>query len=275
MKEREKLVTLGTKLSIRKQCELLKVNRANLYYKPTGESAENLEIMRKIDKHNLCHPTHGVLRTQDFLMDLGILINHKKLRRLLRLMGIMAIYPKRNLSKLGQAKYIYSYLLKNLNIERPNQVWEIDITYIPMKNGFLYLTAIIDVYSRYIVSWNLSNSLAAENCLNVLKQAILTHGKPEIINSDQGSQFTCDLWIEYLKNEKIKISMDGKGRAIDNIYIERFWRTIKVDYIYLYPMSDGLDLYKGINQYIKYYNEQQRHQGIGRKTPISLYQKAA
>ena len=275
MTEPEKLLSVKEPLSIRRQCELLSINRSNLYYKPVGESPENLEIMELMDKHNLEHPTDGVLRMQDFLSQKGKLVNHKKVRRLLRLMGIMAIFPKKNLSKLGLAKYIRPYLLKGLNIDRPNQVWEIDITYIPMKTGFLYLTAIIDVYSRYIVGWSVSNSLAAENCLNVLKKAISQNGKPEIINSDQGSQFTCDLWIEYLDKECIKISMDGKGRAIDNIYIERFWRTIKYDYIYINPVSDGLELYNGINQYIEYYNNKQCHQGIARKIPGNLYKQTA
>jgi len=275
MKEPHKYISTDEALSVRRQCELLSVNRSNLYYQPIGENSENMQIMQKMDEHHLQHPTDGVLRMQDYLFTLGMLVNHKRVRRLLRLMGIMAMYPKKNLSKLGQAKYVRPYLLKGMTIDKPNQVWEIDITYIPMKNGFLYLTAIIDVYSRYIVGWNLSNSLAAENCLNVLKQAILDNGKPQIINSDQGSQFTCDLWIEYLEKESIKISMDGKGRAIDNIYIERFWRTIKYDYIYLHPEPDGLVLYKGINQYIDYYNCQQSHQGIGRKTPVSLYKNAA
>ena len=275
MKEPHTYISIDEPLSIRRQCDLLSVNRSNLYYQAIGETTENLEIMRKMDEHHLQHPTDGVLRMQDYLLCLGILVNHKRVRRLLRLIGIMAMYPKRNLSKLGQAKYVRPYLLKGLTIDHPNQVWEIDITYIPMKNGFLYLTAIIDVHSRYIVGWNLSNSLAAENCLNVLKQAILDNGKPQIMNSDQGSQFTCDLWIEYLEKETIKISMDGKGRAIDNIYIERFWRTIKYDYIYLHPQPDGLELYKGIYQYIDYYNNQQCHQGIGRKIPASLYKNAA
>jgi putative transposase len=270
MNERVIYVDKNEKLSIRKQSELLSINRSNLYYKKKLESAENNEIMKKIDEHYLTFPTHGVLRMQDFLFSIGILVNHKKLRRLLRLMGLMAIYPKKNLSKLGQAKHKKPYLLRGLQIERPNQVWEIDITYIPMANGFLYLTAIIDVYSRYIVGWGLSNSLAAENCVNVLKQAILTNGKPEIINSDQGSQFTCDLWIELLEKEGIKISMDGKGRALDNIYIERFWRTIKVDYVYLHPHKNGLDLFNGLNGFIKQYNNN-THQGIDRKTPVSLF----
>jgi putative transposase len=193
-------------LSIRKQCEILSVNRSSIYYAPVGESEENLEIMRKIDEHYLDHPTEGVLRVQDFLFALGFVVNHKRVRRLLRLMGLMAIYPKRNLSKLGLSKYIRSYLLKGLKIERPNQIWAIDITYIPMKNGFLYLTAIIDLYSRYIVGWGISNTLEAEASLAVLKQAIEDYGKPEIINSDQGSQFTCEEWISYVDMWKAKAS---------------------------------------------------------------------
>ena len=163
----------------------------------------------------------------DFIKTFGIMVGPKRVRRLLRKMGIMAIYPSKNLSKLGLAKYIHSYKLRGLDITHSNQVWCIDITYIPMTRGFLYLTAIIDVYSRYIVGWSLSNTLGAENSLNVLKQAINEYGKPEIINSDQGSQFTCPLWVDYVEEQQITISMDGRGRALDNIYIERFWRTLK------------------------------------------------
>jgi putative transposase len=190
-------------------------------------------------------------------------------------MGLMAIYPKRNLSKLGLSKYIRPYLLKGLTIERSNQVWAIDITYIPMKNGFLYLTAIIDLYSRYIVGWGISNTLDAEASLSVMKQAIKEHGKPEIINSDQGSQFTCEDWIELMTTEGILISMDGKGRAIDNIFIERFWRSLKYDYVYLHPANDGLELYQGLKEYISYYNYELHHQGIGRRIPAELYKTAA
>ena len=191
MIQRRKLVDNQQELSIRRQCDLLSLNRGGLYYKPKGEKSENLEIMRLMDEHYLKHPTEGVIRMQDFLFAMGFIVNHKRVRRLLRLMGLMAVYPKKNLSKLGLKKYIHPYLLKGLNINRPNQVWAIDITYIPMKNGFLYLTAIIDVYSRYIVGWGISNTLEAEASLDVLKQAIKAYGKPEIINSDQGSQFTC------------------------------------------------------------------------------------
>jgi len=246
----------------------------NLYYKPVGESEENLRIMRHMDEHYLKHPTAGVLRMRDFLLTLGLVVNHKRVRRLLRLMGLMAIYPKRNLSKLGKAKYIRPYLLRGLDIERPNQVWAIDLTYIPMANGFMYLTAIIDVYSRYIVGWGISNSLEAKSVLNVLEEAISRHGKPEIINSDQGSQFTCDSWIEYLEEEEIKISMDGKGRAIDNIFIERFWRSVKYDYVYIFCPEDGLELYAGLKEFMDYYNNHQRHQGID-EIPFKKYSVAA
>jgi len=275
MIQRRNLVDNQHMLSVRKQCELLSIHRSGLYYSPKGESDENLKIMRIMDEHYLKHPTEGVIRMQDMLFVLGFLVNHKRVRRLLRLMGLMAIYPKRNLSKLGLKKYIHPYLLKGLDINRPNQVWAIDVTYIPMKNGFLYMTAIIDVYSRYIVGWGISNTLEAEASLSVLKQAIMDHGKPEIINSDQGSQFTSDLWIEYLKEQDIRISMDGKGRAIDNIFIERFWRTLKYDYVYLNPAADGLELYRGIKEFMHYYNHKLHHQGIDRRPPVDLYKPAA
>lgn len=275
MSERRDLVDEEHILSIRKQCSLLSIQRSGLYYSPLGEKQENLEIMRLMDEHYLKHPTEGVLRVQDFLFTLGFLVNHKRVRRLLRLMGLMAIYPKRNLSKLGLSKYIRPYLLRGLNIDRPNKVWAIDITYIPMKNGFLYLTAIIDIYSRYIVGWGISNTLDADASLSVMKQAIREHGKPEIINSDQGSQFTCEDWITYMKVHDIQVSMDGKGRAIDNIFIERFWRSLKYDYVYLNPANDGLDLYQGLTVYMSYYNNELHHQGIGRKIPAELYKPAA
>jgi len=273
--ELRKLIDAEHKLSVRRQCELLTIHRSGLYYKPCGEKPENLEIMRIMDEHYLKHPTAGVIRMQDFLFALGFIVNHKRVRRLLRLMGMMAIYPKRNLSKLGLKKYIHPYLMKGLNIDRPNKAWAIDVTYIPMKNGFLYLTAIIDLYSRYVVGWGISNSLEADASLSILKQAIKDHGKPEIINSDQGSQFTCEKWVNYLKEENIRISMDGKGRFIDNIFIERLWRSVKLDHVYLYPASDGLELYQGLNEYFRYYNYELHHQGIGRRIPADLYKPAA
>jgi len=275
VKELKKMIDPGHDLSVREQCEILSIHRSGLYYAPRGENEANLKIMRLMDEHYLKHPTEGVLRMQDYLSDLGFIVNHKRVRRLLRLMGLKAIYPRRNLSKLGIKKYIHPYLLKDLKIDHPNHVWAIDITYIPMKKGFLYLTAIIDIYSRYVVGWGISNTLEAEATLSVLKQAIKENGKPEIINSDQGSQFTCEDWVEYLKSEDIKISMDGKGRATDNIFIERFWRSLKCDYVYLNPANDGVELYRGIKEHIHYYNHRLRHQGIDRQIPADLYKPAA
>ena len=262
-------------LSVRCQCNLVSVSRGSFYYKPLGESEENLKIMRLMDEHYLEHPTEGVKRMRDFLLTLGILANHKRVRRLLRLMGLMAIYPGRNLSRLGQAKYVRPYLLRGLKAVRPNQVWAIDITFIPMPKGFLYLTAIIDVYSRYVVGWGISNTLDAGCSLNVTKEAIARYGKPEIINSDQGSQFTCHEWIGYLESEGIRISMDGKGRAIDNIFIERLWRSVKYDYVYIKVPSDGLELYQGLKDYFDYYNNHLCHQGIDHQIPAQRYYQAA
>jgi putative transposase len=275
VKELQLYIANNKKISIRRQCELLDVSRSNLYYQPIGESDLNLKTMRLMDEEFLDHPTHGVLQMQDFLVALGFIMNIKRIRRLLRKMGIMAIYPKRNLSKLGHAKYIRPYLIRGLKIERSNQLWEIDITYIPMAKGFMYLTAIIDVFSRYVVAWDLFNSLDADNSLSVLKMAIELHGKPEIINSDQGSQFTCALWTEYAESQNITISMDGRGRATDNIYIERLWRTVKRDYIYICPADNGTELFKGLNRFFDYYNNKKKHQGIQRCIPASLYKKVA
>jgi len=270
-----KCVSEKESLSKRKQCSLLEISRGLMYYKPTGEKQENLDVMRKMDEHHMEHPTAGVLRMQDYLFSIGFLINHKRVRRLMRKMGLRTIYPKRNLSRLGQAKYIKSYLLKGLEIDHPNQVWAIDITYIPMKKGFMFMTAIIDLYSRYVVAWNISNTLEAECSLDVLKNAISLYGKPEIVNSDQGSQFTCELWTSYLEEQGIQISMDGKGRALDNIFIERLWRSVKYDYVYLNPASHGNELYQGLKKYFHYYNHRQAHQGIGRRIPVDLFKPAA
>ena len=270
------MVEPSEKLSVCSQCSLPGIHRSGFYYAPAKESEENLAIMRLLDERYLAKPTHGVLQMQDYLLDeQGLRVNHKRIRRLLRLMGLMAIYPKKNLSKLGHAEYIYPYLLRNLEINRPNQVWEIDITYIPMEKGFMYLTAIIDVHSRFVVGWGLSNSLEAQASLSVLQEAIERHGKPEILNSDQGAQFTCKEWVEYLKESDIEISMDGKGRALDNIYIERFWRTVKRDYVYLHPAQDGWELYQGIKAFFVEYNHKKRHQGIGRQIPFQVYQTQA
>lgn len=258
------------KLSIRKQCDLLKIHRSRLYYKPLGEKPENLKIMRLMDAHALEHPAEGVKSMQYMLEGKGYHVNPKRVRRLLRKMGLMAIYQKRMLSKLGLSSYIRPYLLRNKEITYANQAWSIDITYIPMAKGFMYCTAIMDIYSRKIVGWGISNSLEAKWCMGVLQKAIETYGKPEIINSDQGSQFTSALWTSTLDELGIKISMDGKGRAIDNRWIERFWKTLKYNHIYLNPPENGIDLLNAIEYYINYYNEEKKHHTI-KEIPSNRY----
>jgi len=226
--------------------------------------------MKAIDKINLKYPSFGALRIKNELEEQGFNVNVKRIRRLMKKMSIEVIYPKRNLSKLGRAEYIRPYLLRNLNFTRANQVWQIDISYVPMKKGFMYLTVVIDVYSRFIVGWQLSNSLEKETQTELINELIKKHGKPEIINSDQGSQYTSKKWIECLNKHNVKISMDSKGRATDNIFVERFFRTIKYDYIYLNPAKTGLDLYLGIKDFIEGYNKR-KHQGINNQKPINLF----
>lgn len=266
------MISSESTLSIRSQCRLLKVSRSRYYYQPTPETEENLALMRLMDERFLEKASHGVIRMQDYLRERGYTVNTKRVRRLLRQMGVMAIYPKRSLSQQGEAKYIHPYLLRGLSIERPNQVWEIDITYIPMAKGFMYLIGIIDVYSRFIVGWELTNSLESEGCLRVFREAVERYGTPEIINSDQGSQFTCEKWVTSIKEAQVLLSMDGKGRALDNIYIERFWRTVKYDYVYLNPTAESMVLYRGLKKFIREYNAEP-HQGIGREKPCERYLK--
>ncbi len=273
MSERVKLVSARSgRLSVRKQCELLKIHRSRIYYRPLGEKPENLKIMHLMDAHALEHPAEGVMSMHYMLKRKGYHVNPKRVRRLLRKMGHMAVYPKRMLSKPGQITYIRPYLLRNKEINRPNQAWSIDITYIPMAKGFMYCTAIIDVYSRKIVGWGISNSLEAKWCTEVLNQALETHGIPEIINSDQGSQFTSSIWTSTLDALGIKVSMDGKGRAIDNRWIERFWRTLKHKHIYLNPPEDGHELMNSIEYYINYYNHEKVHHTL-KETPAERYER--
>jgi putative transposase len=261
-------------LSIRKQCEILEINRSSLYYKALAESTENLQLMSLMDRLFMDDPTLGVLGMQDELRQAGMFFNDKRIRRLMRKMNLDTIYPKRNLSRLGLAKYIHPYLLREISIVRPNQVWAIDITYVPMKNGFMYLTAIIDLYSRYIVGWQISNSLEKETQTQIMQQAINRYGTPEIVNSDQGSQYTSEHWVSFLESNGIRISMDGKGRATDNAFIERWFRTIKQKHIYLHPAKSGLELYQGVAKFVQKYNARP-HQGIDRKRPDHLYLQAA
>lgn len=260
MSDRLKLVHSGVKkISVRRQCELLSVNRSRLYYKPVPEKPENLKMMDIMDKHLTAHPTEGVLSMVLFFIARGYPVGPKRIRRLLRIMGRQTIYSRKNLSKLGWKEFIKPYLLRGLKITHANQVWCTDITYIPMKHGFMYLTAIIDVYSRKIVGWGISNTMTGGWCKQVLEEAIATHGKPTIINSDQGSQYTSALWTQYLEMQGIEISMDGKGRALDNVWIERFWKSLKYDYVYLNPADDGFELFEGVQNHIGYYHNKTHH----------------
>ncbi len=258
-----------------KQCELLGIHRSGLYYKPIGESSENLEIMKKLDKQYFLTPFYGVLKLKKMLEKQGFQINKKRLRRLMKLVKWQTIYKEPKTTISDKTSYKYPYLLRDLVINRNNQVWAMDITYIPMKHGFMYLAAIIDLNSRYVVNWSLSNTMSAEWCTEVLEQAIEQYGIPEIFNTDQGSQFTSELFINTLKINGIKISMDGKGRALDNIFIERLWRSVKYENIYLYVYENGLSLYEGLVKYFDFYNTERLHQSIDYQTPKQRYSQAA
>lgn len=274
--KRQKVVKAHPSLSLEKQCNLLGIHRSGLYYKPKQESALNLKIMNEIDRYFLEHPYYGVERMTDYLnLDLGYRVNVKRVRRLYKLMGLTTIYCKPKTTIKDKTSYIHPYLLRNLKIERVNQVWQTDITYVPMSRGFMYMVAIIDVYSRKILNWSVSNTMTTEWCTELLKDTISKYGKPEINNTDQGSQFTSKTYIDVLLKNEIKISMDGKGRALDNIYIERFWRSLKYEKIYLNPANGGLELYENINDYVNFYNQERRHTEIGKVPPDDIfYQKA-
>jgi putative transposase len=259
-------------ISIVRQCELIGLNKSSYYYVPSPESAENLQIMRLLDEQYLKTPFYGVRRMHDFIGKQGLLVNIKRIRRLLRLMGIEAIYPKPNRPQLQSGHRIYPYLLRGLTIDRINQVWSSDITYIPMKTGFLYLVAIIDWFSRYVLSWKISNSLDVDFCLDALNEA-LESGRPEIFNTDQGSQFTSVSHTELLSSRQIKISMDSQGRALDNRFIERLWWSLKYEYVYLHAPETGQELYHGLVQYFKFYNNERPHQALNYQPPISVHYK--
>mgnify|MGYP004448395537 FL=1 len=262
--------------TVSRQCELLGIARSTAYYKcKEGESEEALKMMTLMDKqYNEC-PAMGVRQMVDFLRENGYKVGKKLVRRLMALMGLRAVYPLKSLSKGGWIKYRMPYLLRGMKITRRNQVWSTDISYIPMENGFMYLYAIMDVYSRYIVGWGLYNTLDAANAIEVLDRAIAEYGKPEIINSDQGVQYTCNEWHKACDKHNIRISMDGRARCLDNVWIERFWRTIKREYIYLNPENNARALCRGIAKYIGYYNNRRCHQGLMHRTPATVYAASA
>jgi putative transposase len=257
-------------LSVRRQCELLGVNRSTYYYVPATESPLNLELMQLIDEQYMRTPFYGWPRMTVYVRKQGYLVNHKRIQRLMQRMGIQAIYPKASLSKGHPGHKIYPYLLQNVAITRPNQVWSTDITYIPLRNGFMYLVAVIDWYSRYVLAWQLSNTLESTFCIEVLQQA-LQRDRPEIFNTDQGSQFTSIAFTAVLQEAGIQISMDGRGRALDNIFIERFWRSLKYEDIYLYRYETVPALIGGLERYFPFYNQERPHQSLDYQTPAAVY----
>jgi putative transposase len=259
-------------ISIRRQCELLGLNRSSLYYCPEPESEENLLLMRLLDEQYTCYPFYGVERMTAWLRTQGFEVNQKRVRRLLRKMGLLAIYPKPNLSRLGQNEKKYPYLLAGVEIERANHVWSTDITYIRLLKGFIYLVAVMDWYSRYVLAWEVSVTMDSSFCLSALDRAFM-QGEPEIFNSDQGAQFTSDVFTNKLLSRQIKISWDSKGRALDNIFVERLWRSVKYEEVYLKDYRDVEEAIKGLENYFGFYNSERLHQSLNYKTPESVYRQ--
>lgn len=274
--ERQALVELENKdLSIVQQCILLSINRSGFYYQHSNESDENLEIMKFLDAQYYKTPFYGQKKLVAELIKLGYCVNVKRIRRLMEKVQWQTIYRAPRTTFSDKTSHKYPYLLKNLDITKVNQVWATDITYIPMKKGFMYLTAVIDLYSRKVLSWSVSNTMTAEWCVKVLEQAMKKYGKPEIFNTDQGVQYTSDVFVETLKTNDIQVSMDGKGRAIDNIFVERLWRTVKYENVYLNVYEDGLTLHKGLEVYFDFYNNERTHQSLEYKTPNEVYGRVA
>jgi putative transposase len=250
---------------------LLGINRSGLYYQPKGLSDEDLVLMKLIDRQYLLTPFYGARKIAVSLKKQeGLTVNRKRIRRLMQLMGIRAIYRRPSTSKPAPCHDVYPYLLRDLKITRPNQVWAADITYIPMSRGFLYLVAIIDWYSRYVISWRLSNTLDADFCVAALEES-LSRGTPEIFNTDQGSQFTGEAFTRLLKEHNVRISMDGKGSYNDNLFIERLWRTVKYEEVYLKAYEDGREARISLGKYFRFYNTIRPHQSLGYRTPAEVY----
>ena len=262
-------------LPVTRQCELLELPRSTFYHVPEPVSDEELELMRLIDRCHLEHPYYGSRRIRDWLEDEGYRVNRKRIQRLMRSMGLAALYPKRNLSRANQAHKVYPYLLRELTINRPNQVWATDITYIPMARGFVYLVAIMDWHSRRVLSWRVSNTLDTRFCIEALEEAIESHGAPEIFNTDQGSQFTSEEFTDVLRQHNIRISMDGKGRWVDNVFVERLWRSVKYEEVYLKAYESIGDARDSLSRYFAFYNNKRRHQSLDRRTPDSVYYQGA
>jgi putative transposase len=267
---RRGLVADADELSVRRQCELLGLARSTYYYEPATESVENLAWMRLIDEEYLRHPFYGSRRMTTWLQHNEHDVNRKRVQRLMRLMGLEAIYPQPRTSVPGLENKVFPYLLRNVAITRPNQVWSTDITYIPLRKGFMYLVAVIDWFSRYVLAWELSNSLETTFCLTAL-DAALARGRPEIFNTDQGAQFTSLAFTSRLESARIAISMDGRGRALDNVFIERLWWSVKYEDIYLKDYASGVELYEGLSRYLAFYNDDRPHQSLANRTPATVY----
>ena len=257
---------------MRRQCELLGLCRSSLYYEAAQETAENVRLMRLLDREYTAHPFLGSRRLTKWLNEQGEAVNRKRVQRLMRLMGLEAVYPKPRLSAARAGHRIYPYLLRNVRVERPNQVWSTDITYVPLARGFMYLAAILDWFSRYVIAWRLSNTLDGSFCLEMLDEA-LSRGRPEVFNTDQGVQFTAAAWTGRLESAGVQVSMDGKGRCLDNVFVERLWRTVKYEDIYLWGYESVPQLQRGLGRYFPYYNEERLHQALDYRTPAQVYRQ--
>lgn len=266
------MVDKNASLSMRRQCELLALNRSSLYYEPVDAPAEDLATMRRIDELHLERPFYGSRRMAQALKAEGQTINRKRVQRLMRLMDLEAFAPKPGTSKPNKQNAVYPYLLRNLNVTRVSQVWAADITYIPLTHGFAYLVAIMDWYSRRVLAWRLSNTMETDFCVAALHQALSRYRNPEIFNTDQGAQFTADAFTSVLLERGIKISMDGKGRCIDNVFVERLWRSLKYEDVYLNGYDNPLQARTGIGRYFDFYNNERQHLALGYQTPAAFYE---
>lgn len=264
------MIDRKSELPITRQCQLLSLNRSTVYYQPKACSEEDQLLMRRLDEMHLERPFFGSRRLRDWLWEEGHDISRKRVQRLMRQMGMTALYPKKATSRPGKGHKIYPYLLRGLEINRPNQVYCADITYIRMARGHVYLVVVMDWYSRKVLSWRLSNTMDSDFCIDALEEALDRYGAPEIFNTDQGAQFTSEAFTEILRAAGSKISMDGKGRWMDNVMVERLWRSIKYEEVYLWGYETVIEARRRIGEYLKFYNTQRRHQGIG-KTPDQAY----
>jgi putative transposase len=272
--QRRSLIEAVKEPSIRRQCELLEISRTAYYYQPCPETEENLQLMRQLDELHLENPVYGSRRLTVMLHRQGSQVNRKRVVRLLKMMGVEAIYPRGSMSQPGEGHEIFPYLLKGLEINGPNQVWCMDITYIPMAYGFMYLVAVMDWWSRYVLAWELSNTMEAEFCIRAWEQALAHAGQaPLISNTDQGSQFTSPGFVDAVQSAGVEVSMDGRGRWIDNRFIERLWRSVKYEDIYINDYGDGLSAGRGLGMWFEKYNNQRPHQALGNATPADWYRR--